>query len=187
MRGLTKGVSLLVLLLSGCGVQDKRNTNCANKGDQCHGEDNHSEGPQGNAGVPGGVGPSGERGAEGDTGEAGPQGESGAGCTVTPVANGVEVKCGEGEAVVIHNGQDGVNGQDGRGGITAYTVTSIVDSCGKQASYDEVLLRMGNGDLMAHYSDGSKQFITVIGPGTYLTTDGTSCMFTIHPDKTITW
>jgi hypothetical protein len=40
---------------------------------------------------------------------------------------------------------------------------------------------------LAHYSKGSKQFLVVVGPGTYTTTDGTGCVFTITPTGEVNW
>jgi hypothetical protein len=84
------------------------------------------------------------------------------------------------------DGQDGSNGQDGQDAPpTPYTVVGLVDPCGDQNGFDEVLLRLGNGQLMAHYSAGNQQFLSILGPGNYVTTDGTSCSFTINNDLTI--
>jgi hypothetical protein len=83
------------------------------------------------------------------------------------------------------DGQDGENGEDAL--PSPYTVSEIVDPCGDGPGYDEVILRMENGVLMAHYADGVRQFLTVIGPGTYATTDGTGCIFTITPTGEVNW
>jgi hypothetical protein len=47
--------------------------------------------------------------------------------------------------------------------------TSLIDSCGTKTAFDEVLLQFANGDLLAHYSDG------------------TNCNFTVTSDKKVNW
>jgi hypothetical protein len=95
------------------------------------------------------------------------------------------------------NGVDGVDGVDGANGVdgtdganappTPYTVTQLIDPCGETPGFNEVLLRLANGMLLAHYSHGSRQFLTVITPGTYTTTQGSpECTFTVAADMTVT-
>lgn len=115
-------------------------------------------------------------------------------CTVTEVSNGALIACGENHVVILNGvdgqaGKDGVDGKDGTDAPpTAFTVTELIDPCGDApGKYDEVLLRLANGTLLAHYADGIKQFLAVIGPGTYATTDDTSCVFTISPTGTVSW
>lgn len=144
-------------------------------------------GQPGNAGPAGSVGPSGQPGAQGEMGpkgEKGDEGDAGTSCSVTYVANGSIISCTDGTSVVILNGVDGADGQDAP--PTPYTVTGLIDPCGKQGQFDEVLLRLANGSLLAHYASGSNQFLVVIGPGNYKTTDGTNCFFSINSNMEIT-
>lgn len=89
------------------------------------------------------------------------------------------------------NGIDGAPGADGSDGVDAqpdpYAVKEIIDPCGKQAAYDEVILRLNNGVLLSHYSDGAKQFMVVLSPGSYRTTDGTNCLFHVSATKQVTY
>lgn len=89
------------------------------------------------------------------------------------------------------NGQNGVNGINGQDGISApvnpYAIVAVIDPCGDEGGYDEVLLKLANGTILAHYSDGNKQFFTLVGPSTYSTTDGHACVFTIHNDGSVIW
>ena len=112
-------------------------------------------------------------------------GTNGVSCTVKQLANGARVSCSDGSEAVVYNGQDGTNGQDAP--PTPYTVTEVIDPCGKQASFDEVLLRMSNGQLLAHFASGNNQFLTTIGVGSYTTTDGTNCYFTVNNDMSVSW
>ncbi len=106
------------------------------------------------------------------------------GCSVKEVENGAEITCGE-TRVVILNGQKGKDGKDAPD--SAYQITETIDPCGKQSSYDEVILRLANKQLLAHFSTGDKQFLVLIGSGNYVTTDGTNCAFTVHENMSVTW
>lgn len=127
---------------------------------------------------PGIVGPKGETGAPGQ------DGRDGQSCTVTQVANGALISCPDGTSTAILNGTPGADGQTAP--ATAYTVTELVDPCGPQGAYDEVLLKLANGQILAHFASGAKQFLTIVPPGNYTVTDGTSCRFTITPTGEVT-
>lgn len=142
----------------------------------------------------------------------GKDGADGSSCSVYPVSNGAIITCTDGTQSVIFNGlkgetgdkgetgnvgdtgsagRDGVDGRDGSDGadapIQAYGVSSVIDVCGtKPGMFNEVLLKLNNGQIMAHYSDGQKQFLSLLGPGSYQTTDGTGCFFTVTTDFQIT-
>lgn len=147
-------------------------------------------GPVGSRGEPGAQGPNGTQGTTGTPGAQGSQGPEGSSCSAQPVVGGALITCTDGTSVVLWNGVDGRNGVDGQDGAdappTAYTVVGLVDPCGKQSSFDEVLLRLQNGDLLAHYASGNQQFLARISPGSYVTTDGTHCYFTVSNDGSIT-
>lgn len=112
-------------------------------------------------------GPKGETGAAGRDGVNGQNGTNG--------QNGVD-------------GRDGINGQDGISApVNPYAIVAVIDPCGDEGSYDEVILKLANGTILAHYSDGNKQFFTLVGPGNYNTTDGHACHFTINNDGSVIW
>lgn len=105
----------------------------------------------------GAVGNDGAQGIQGEIGEQGEQGET---------------------------GQAGANGLNGLDADTTYQVVAIVDPCGQQNpnGQDEVLLKLGNGKYLASFSDNSNGLNTRLGllpNGNYVTTDGTSCHFSI--------
>ena len=104
-----------------------------------------------------------------EQGPAGPAGQDGRSCTVATVANGALITCPDGTASVVLNGQNGADGQNAP--PTAYSVTAVIDPCGKQAAFDEVLLKLANGQIMAHFASGAQQFLALIGPGSYSTSD----------------
>lgn len=124
-------------------------------------------------------------------GKDGAPGEPGSSCSVTQLENGAQILCGDNTGAIILNGavgQMGASGQDGRDlAAGPYTIVGIIDPCGKQSAYDEVLIRLGNSQLLAHYSDGAKQFFVLIGPGSYRTTDGTNCHFEVQPDLMVSY
>jgi hypothetical protein len=126
----------------------------------------------------------------GCAGKNGKDGVNGTGCTSQQLDNGVLVHCGDTESV-IYNGRDGANGTDGRDGKDlspgAYTIVDIVNPCGEQGDYDEVLLQLANGQILTHYSHGNKQFLSLIGPGSYQTSDGYACNFTINSNGLVSW
>ncbi len=113
-------------------------------------------------------------GKNGSDGRDGLPGTNGSSCSIHQLANGARISCTDGTEAVVLNG---VDGQDAEPGV--YDVAEVVDPCGKQAAFDEVLLKLKNGQIMAHFASGANQFLALIGPGNYSTTDGTHCYFTI--------
>lgn len=198
------GVTTVVLLLSTCGQLGKDadlSYKCMMQGAHCNeptpspirGERGETgsqgtagtQGRQGDRGVQGPIGSSGAPGSPGPSGQPGNSGVSGGSCTVEQLVNGAIISCQDGTQVVVLDGVDGEDGMDAP--PTPYTVVGLVDPCGPQGTFDEVLLRLANGELLAHYSSGNKEFLTQVGPGNYSTTDGTNCHFTVHNDLTVTW
>lgn len=125
---------------------------------------NGAKGDTGDQGLNGEVGP---RGPKGDPGSTGPQGTQG-----TPGANG-------------NDGHDAP--------ASSYGILGMVDPCGPQSSYDEVFLRLANGHLIALFTDnihGDNPRLSEIGDGSFMTTDGTNCYFSISilgGVRTISW
>lgn len=60
----------------------------------------------------------------------------------------------------------------------------ILDPCGDFAGvYDEVLVRLTDGRLLASFSDnanGKNTRFSLIGAGNYMTTDGSTCFFSVN-------
>ena len=81
--------------------------------------------------------------------------------------------------------KDGIDGLDLA--PSPYDIVEIIDPCGKQSAHDEVLLRLRDGSLLSHYSDGQKQFFLIVGPGSYKTSDGTGCYFNVSKDLVVAW
>lgn len=62
---------------------------------------------------------------------------------------------------------------------TQLGVIEIIELCDDGPGYDEILLRLSDNTILAYFEIGSKRFLTRLIPGTYITTDGTNCLFTI--------
>ena len=119
------------------------------------------------------------------TGPMGPKGADGSSCSVNQTLTGAIISCTDGTTAVLLNGQDGVDGSPAP--TTPYSITEVIDLCGTQPGFNEVLLRTHNNKLISHFSSGSNQFLALIGPGNYISTDGKNCYFTVHPDMSVTW
>ncbi len=133
----------------------------------------------------------------GPPGPVGQTGKPGSSCSTVQLDNGARIDCTDGTHSVVLNGAVGTVGPQGNIGqtgmagergadapISSYAVTEIISPC-PGTGYREVLLRLQNNTLLAHYSDGQKQFLSIIGPGTYSLTDGSNCIFTIQSNYTI--
>lgn len=64
---------------------------------------------------------------------------------------------------------------------TDLRVSELVDPCGDHVNeYDEVLLKMSNGDYIAYFEVGGKRFLTILEENVnYRTTDKQKCDFKI--------
>lgn len=84
----------------------------------------------------------------------------------------------------IEYSQNVCNGSNGAAGQQA--VLEVVDPCGDAVNiHDEVLLRLGDGTLLASFSDnanGKNTRFSALPPGSYATTDGSNCQFTVDND-----
>ena len=94
------------------------------------------------------------------------------------------------------NGVDGQNGTDGTNGtngtnapVSQFSVVSVIDPCGDKPNVtDEVMLKLGNGSILASFSDnsnGKNTRFSLLTPGSYITTDGSKCFFTIDSSMNI--
>jgi hypothetical protein len=83
-----------------------------------------------------------------------------------------------------NDGQDGTNGTNGLNADLTYAVIDIIDPCGDHPTkQDEVILKLGSGKYLASFSDNANGLNTrfsTLSPGTYQTTDGTGCVFTLN-------
>lgn len=139
----------------------------------------------------------GDRGNAGSSGVVGPQGHS----NVFNVVSATNTECFAGGSVILMgldvndnlildandtNFQSVVvcNGRDGQSAPpTQFTPVGLVDPCGaKPEYYNEVFLRLADGTLLASFSDnvsGLNTRFSVLIAGSYMTSDGTNCLFSI--------
>lgn len=91
------------------------------------------------------------------------------------------------------DGHDGTNGHDGHDAVTSpFMPVEIIDPCGDTpGKFDEVLVRLANGILLATISDSASGQNTRLGEIPYgtswVTTDGTNCHITVLSNGTVTW
>ena len=86
------------------------------------------------------------------------------------------------------DGLNGVNGANGTNGLDATVpegtnITEVIDPCGDAIGIiDEVLLKLSNGQVLASFSEnanGKNTRFSLIPTGSYVTTDGSNCHFTV--------
>lgn len=91
------------------------------------------------------------------------------------------------------NGQDGAKGDKGDTGDqgpagsdappTQFTPVALVNPCGNAPGiWNEVFLKLADGTILASFSDnanGKNTRFSVLTDGTYQTTDGDNCVFTL--------
>lgn len=166
---------------------------------------------RGNDGVAGEAGKDGRDGIDGSNGAAGASGHnalvsilnSAVSCTNGGVTiltgtdandNGVLDISDTGlSSAEVCNGAEGAQGEQGEPGIpgapSPFELAEIIDPCGPQGSYDEVLLKLANGMILASFStNGNANTVrfAIIPNGTYVTTDQTNCVFSVL-DGVVSW
>jgi hypothetical protein len=70
---------------------------------------------------------------------------------------------------------------------TAYSPVEAIQPCGATVAYKEVLLRLANGQVLGSFSDdtsGTMTRLAFLSDGTYMDTDGSSCVFSLSTDST---
>ena len=63
---------------------------------------------------------------------------------------------------------------------TNTTVSEIIDPCGDKANqYDEHLIKLSDGKIIAYFEQNGNRFLTILPDGSYRTTDNQACNFSI--------
>lgn len=88
-------------------------------------------------------------------------------------------------------GPKGDKGDQGEAAeVSPYSIVSVLDPCGDAPGVvDEVLLKLSNGQVLVSFSasfNGHNTRLALLPPGTYSTTDGSNCIFTLHSNGTVT-
>lgn len=100
------------------------------------------------------------------------------GCFVAQNEGGVDIYCDDGTSAFISDGIDGIPGTNG-----VSSIISIVDPCGRQTQFDEILIGFQGGTVVAWYEDRG---LVVLEPNlVYETTDGTNCRFIVDVNGSI--
>lgn len=58
-------------------------------------------------------------------------------------------------------------------------VTEFIDPCGNGPGFDEIILKMSTGELVAYFESGGTRFLTILTQGSYQTTDSQKCDFVV--------
>lgn len=61
----------------------------------------------------------------------------------------------------------------------------IIYPCGDLGGFQEILIKFSDTKIMCYFKDGSKEFLTILEPGLYVTTDYKKCSFEITEDYEI--
>lgn len=81
------------------------------------------------------------------------------------------------------NGTNGTNGSNGVNGEDSESYFTILDPCGNAPGLnDQILLKLADGTVISSDRDnngGKNTRLARLEPGTYLTTDGDNCTFSI--------
>ena len=114
-------------------------------------------------------------------GPAGADGAKGDSCTVSTVPAGSLIQCEDGSSSLIYNGTDGEDGES--------PLLDIVDPCGQETQFDEVLLVYEiDGQLVyiAYFQSGNNSRLAQLDEYiNYQTTDGTNCQFRIEEGQLV--
>jgi hypothetical protein len=179
----TKLMFLLILSLAACG---RHRTVVGMPG---------PKGATGNSGAPGSAGSPGNNGANGQNGtnghnavveQAPASGCSNGGTTILSATdlndNGfIDVDDSNILSAQLCNGQDGNNAPP-----TTFTPVALLNPCGVGTTYDEVLLRLQNGQVLASFSNNTAgdftRFSLLLPNVQYMTTDSDACFFKIDPN-----
>lgn len=119
-------------------------------------------------------------------------------CSTQQLSNGSETICSDGSHSVVVNGSQGIKGDQGSIGndgtngtngqdapISAYSITDVLLPCGAGGGYDEVLLRLGDSRILGHFTEGTREFLSILKPGNYVTASIPACYFSIDANNNL--
>jgi hypothetical protein len=101
------------------------------------------------------------------------------GCGQTPMSVSVHSTAPTGPAGP--QGERGEQGPRGLDGSSPEAVPFCPDVPGVEGAFQEYGLRIG-GKLYAVYAQGQRIFLTELSAGTYVTTDGRACIFSVNEE-----
>lgn len=159
-------------------------------------------GPQGSSGAQGYVGDQGIKGDKGDIGSQGVQGAAGVSVLMS-TAGATPDQCYDGGTVVTYSFSDGspggsfavcdgeeglrgLSGSKGTDGQDATPVTTLQLCPDDTSTLPEYALVMPNGQMYAVYYAPPNVGLTLLVPGTYRSTMGNGCTFTVEVAQVVT-
>jgi hypothetical protein len=89
---------------------------------------------------------------------------------------------------ILCNGRDGSDAP-----ASPFVPVALIYLCGQTGGFDEILIRLANGQVLASMSDkanGENTRLVALPDGDYQTTDGRKCNFTLATDngtRTVSW
>lgn len=64
--------------------------------------------------------------------------------------------------------------------LQEHGIAEVIDPCGDVPNvFDEVVIKLHSGELISYFQQGNKRFLTVMTDGNFITTDSTSCRFSV--------
>ena len=103
----------------------------------------------------------------------GRDGINGQPCSVYSDSSGAFINCPDGSSTFVPNGKDGQDGADG-------SRITWIDPCPRLVVPFPELIALVDGAYYAVYASGTKIHLARLIPGTYATTDGRACTFTVN-------
>lgn len=170
---------------------------------------NGKDGASGANGADGAQGENGAQGIPGDVGQMGIAGTPGNDGYSVVIAQTASLTCANGgvtlfmatdlnrDGLINFDVNDGglavadiCNGDDGTPAASSpFSTVGILDPCGATPGYfNEVFLKLANGQYVASFSDnanGKNTRLALLTDGNFVTTDGTSCYFTVSGAGTV--
>jgi predicted amino acid-binding ACT domain protein len=67
------------------------------------------------------------------------------------------------------------------------TVSEVIDPCGNGPGYDEILMKLSDGTIVAYFESGSTRFLSTLEEGGYVTTDSQACPFTVSATNEVSF
>jgi hypothetical protein len=58
-------------------------------------------------------------------------------------------------------------------------IESLIDPCGDGDGYDEILIKLSTGEIIAYFQHGNDRHLAILPNGSYQTTDKDKCNFTV--------
>lgn len=121
-------------------------------------------------------------GQVGQTGLPGNDGQDGYSCTVIQTETGATINCQDGTTASINNGTNGIDGVDGEDATGVSSVQFCPNIAGSFPEFGMCI----NNELYAVFMGANNQVrMSRLTPGTFSTTDGRQCTFTVVEGCTI--